>query len=145
MAKEKIKAKRSSAERAVNAVIAVVLVAMIALASFALYGKFRPRDKVKDMAEQMGMTVEDFKTEYGLEDVSPNAKFMDVYNDMTLENALKVDGLTFEDAMEQGLLPEGATSDMKVSDLQKIYEEMAAEEVPAEGEETPTEGETPAE
>lgn len=152
MAKEKVKVRRSSADKAINAVIAIVMVAVIALAAFALYGKFRPRDKVKDIAEQMGMSVSDFQKEYGLEDVDPNAKFDDVYNDMTVENALKMNGTTFEDEMAAGGIPEGVTADMKMSEVEKIMAEMA-EAAPAEGEEghvheegaAPAEGEKAAE
>lgn len=145
MAKEKVKAKRSSADKAVNAVIAVALVVMIALASYALYDKFRPRDRVKDVADDMGISVEEFMTEYGIgEDVTPNTKMMDAYNNMTLENALKLEGGTFEDFMASGEAPETVTPDMKVADYQKLMEEIAAaaaesEEASAEGEEVPAE------
>lgn len=144
MAKEKIRTKRSSADKAINAVIAIVMVVVIALAAFALYDKFRPRDKVKDMAEQQGMAVEDFLKEYGLEGTDPNAKMQDVYNDMTIENALKLDGTTFEDFKASSQLPEEVTPETKVSEVNAIIEEMmaaAAEEAPAEGEAAPAEGE----
>ncbi len=145
MAKEKVKAKRSSADKAVNAVIAVVLVVVIALAAFALYDKFRPRDKVKDFAAERGMAVEDFMKEYGIENADANASMTDVYDNMTIENVLKLDGMTFEDAVASGQLLETVTPDMKMSDYQKLMEEMAAalesEEAPAEDVEAPAEGE----
>ena len=139
MAKEKVKVRRSSADKAINAVIAVVMVAVIALASYALYDKFRPRDKVQDYAEQMGMTLEDFQKEYGLENVSPKAKMEDVYMDMTIENALKLDGTTFDEFKASGQIPETVTPDMKMSDVQKMMEDMIADAESAEGEEAPAE------
>ena len=154
MAKEKIKTQRSSADKAVNAVIAVVLVVVIALASVALYDKFRPRDKVKDMAETQGMSVEDFMAEYGIEGATASTKMEDVYENMTIENVLKLNGMTFEEFASSSQLPETVTPDMNVSEFNKILEEMNAateqenaeaaaegEEAPAEGEEAPAEGE----
>ncbi len=135
MAKEKVKAKRSSADKAINAVIAVVMVAMIALASFALYSKFSPKDKVKDFADQMGMAVEDFQKEYGLENVSPDTKMEEAYMEMTIENALKFEGASFDEFMASGQLPETVTPDMKMSEVQKIMEEMIADTESEEGEE----------
>lgn len=141
MAKEKVKAKRSSADKAINAVIAVVMVAMIALASFALYSKFSPKDKVKDFADQMGMAVEDFQKEYGLENVSPDTKMEEAYMEMTIENALKFEGTSFDEFMASGQLPETVTPDMKMSEVQKIMEEMIADTESEEGEEAHAEGE----
>ncbi len=87
--KKKEKKTLTPADKAINAVIAVVIVAVLALAVWAVAPKVKegwknvnPIDttKISGMAKNIGMTVDEFKAEFGLpEDITGKSATADVF------------------------------------------------------------------
>ncbi len=163
MAKEKkFKQRKSGLDRAITTVLVLVVLVVLGLSAYSIYMEVESRKPqpytIQTAAEEKGLTVDDFKTEYGIAaDVTADTLFEEAMKEMTMANYAKFAGTTFEE-MTAGMELNGeVTADTLYKDaepiLQEKYEEMAAAqaeapvegEVPAEGEAAPVEGEAAAE
>lgn len=124
---------KKSSFNAINIIIAVVLIAVIGLAAYAVYDDISTnvtREKMESgemeanlayLADQNGMSVEDFLTQYGLTGLDENATQTEVINSMTVENFLAYAGATLDELVEEYSLTEPPAMDANWGEVQKTF------------------------
>lgn len=128
MSKEKAIRPKNKPDTMVNLVITLVVVAVLALAIYAIVDKYKPDVyTLSDAAAEMGMTVEDFSAEYGIENADADDDINEVIGNLSLENFAKLSGTSYDDLIAQSGLPEGVTPDMTVAQAQEMYDAAAPE------------------
>lgn len=124
---------RGSADIMINVIIAVVLIAVIALAGYAIYDKISSNiiqteiengereATVGYLAEQAGMSIEDYLAQYGVSGLGKNATEQEMTDMMTVDNYVKYAGTTIEDLQTQYHLSEAPAGDSNWGDLRKSF------------------------
>ncbi len=129
----------SSSERAMNAVFIIIVVAVLALGVYAagtkLYNLHQDSasettetttpSTVEELAEENGMTVDEFKAEYGLaDDVTGDTALDEVYGTMTVANYAKLSGEDTETFLEENYLTGIVTGDATMDEAQEAYMQL---------------------
>lgn len=124
---------RGSADRMINVIIAVILIAVIGLAVYAVYGKIsenmtrtaiengEAEPTVGYLAEQSGMSVEDYLAQYGVSGLDENATQEEMTDAMTVGNYATYAGTTVEDLQTQYGLDETPSADANWGELRKTF------------------------
>lgn len=124
---------RGSADTMINVIIAIVLIAVIALAGYAIYDKISSNiiqteiengereATVGYLAEQAGMSIEDYLAQYGVSGLGKNATEQEMTDMMTVDNYVKYAGTTIEDLQTQYHLSEAPAGDSNWGDLRKSF------------------------
>ena len=127
------KGSRGSADTMINVIIAVVLVAVIGLAGYAVYDKMSGKlnakaiesgekePTVEYLAEQEGMSIEDYLAQYGLSGVSKRATQEEMTDMMTVDNYIKFAKTTADDLKTQYHLSEAPAGDSNWGELRKSF------------------------
>ena len=101
--------RRGRADVTTNIVIGVVIAVVFALAAYAVYDKISTNVMTKKiasgeaqatvgyLAEQAGMSVEDYLAQYGISDLSKKATEEEMLKKMTMENYAAYTGTTLEE------------------------------------------------
>ncbi len=126
--------KNGSKDNLLNIIIAVVMIAIIGISVYAIYntvstkviksriesGETEPT--LSYMAESAGISVEEFLTQYGLENagLSKNSKETEVTDKMTLTNYATYTGTTVEDILKQYYLEDKADGNTLYADLKAM-------------------------
>lgn len=123
MSKGKNKApKKGGTGWGFNAVIVIVIAAVLGLGIYAVaseYIKNHPQEEktetVADFIKDKKLTLDEFKTEYGLEEaeISKDDAIETVSMDMTLENYAKYADSTLDDLKAEYKLGDDVSADMK--------------------------------
>lgn len=117
----------------INVIIAVILIAVIGLAVYAVYGKIsenmtrtaiengEAEPTVGYLAEQSGMSVEDYLAQYGVSGLGENATQEEMTDAMTVGNYATYAGTTVEDLQTQYGLDETPSADANWGELRKTF------------------------
>lgn len=111
--------KSTPADKMFLAVIVLIIAAVLGLGTYAVYGKISKNLETKAieedgaektvsyMADQAGMTIDEFLDEYGLTDAGFDGKTTesDMVSKMTLENLAKYEGTELDAFIEENGLP----------------------------------------
>lgn len=111
--------KSTPADKMFLAVIVLIIAAVLGLGTYAVYGKISKNLETKAieedgaektvsyMADQAGMTIDEFLDEYGLTDAGFDGKTTesDMVSKMTLENLAKYEGTELDTFIEENGLP----------------------------------------
>lgn len=126
MSKEKkFKPRRSGLDTAITAVLVVILIAVLGLSVYSIAGKIKENmpvqmsanPTVQEVAEQASMTVDEFKTEFGLPaDVTGETYMFHAEGMMNCGNYAKYIGTTFEEFISYFQLPETVTEETNYTD-----------------------------
>lgn len=124
---------RGSADMTINVIIAVVLIAVIGFAGYAIYDKISSNviqtqiengereATVGYLAEQAGMSVEDYQAQYGVSGLGKNATEQEMTDMMTVDNYVNYAGTTIEDLKTQYNLSEAPAGDSNWGELRKTF------------------------
>lgn len=129
--KQKEKKRTSPAEKVINAVLVIIVVAVLVLAGFAVGPKVSEKIKamlpqpdtsvVSGMAESLGLSVDEFKAEYGLpENATGETAMADVVTELTLANYAKVSGTDYETLVADMGIAEKVTEDMTFGEAEAL-------------------------
>lgn len=126
---------KGSADTMINVIIAVILIAVIGLAVYAIYGKMSAKltkqaiengekeATVEYLAEQQGMSIEDYLAQYELtiSDVSKKSTEEEMTDKMTVKNYVSYASTTIDELKEQYHLDEAPAEDANWGDLRKSF------------------------
>lgn len=125
------KKKSSPAEKLINAGLVIIVVAILVLAGFAVGPKMydgimamlpQPDTSVvSGMADSLGLSVDEFKAEYGLPDnATADTLMSDVVAELTLSNYAKLSGTDYETLVSDMGVSEKVTEDMTFGEAEEL-------------------------
>ena len=124
---------RGSADKMMNVIIAIVIIAVLGLAGYAVYDKLsanilneaiangEKEATVGYLAEQSGMSVEDYLAQYGISGLDKNATEEEMTDAMTVETYLSYIGAEMEDLTTQYHLSEAPALDANWGEIRKGF------------------------
>lgn len=131
MAKNSNAHRQGRADVTTNLIIAVIIAAVLALAVYAVYGKLSDKFLSKAieagekeatvgyLAEQAGLTIDEYLEQYGLSGLSKNTTEQEMLKQMTMENYASYAGTTLEEIKTNYVLDADVDASMTYGDFEK--------------------------
>lgn len=131
MAKNSNSHRQGRADVTTNLIIAVIIAAVLALAVFAVYGELSDKFLSKAiesgekeatvgyLAEQAGLTIDEYLEQYGLSGLSKNTTEQEMLKQMTMENYASYAGTTLEEIKTNYVLDADVDASMTYGDFEK--------------------------
>ena len=141
------KRRMSPSDKGILMIMSIVIIVVLALGVWAVVPKLQEAAQnsgttmqdttIKGLAEERGMTTEEFKTEFGLDpSVTDDTDINDLFASMTVANAAKLLDMTTEEYLEQNSLTGVVTGDQTIQEAQDAFNQLTVAQVYGDDQET---------